>query len=630
VVLRKPVITTYCYNTGSNCSGGTADSYWRVLQTIDPYSSTVTQTYPTGSSPATSSDSFTFNSGASIHSFAFTTDGYGRPIRTQTAQSPTGSDYDTNSVSYTWTGNYFTVNSSQPCSTTLGLDCSTVHAFEFDPLKRLYTESTTSNETITHTYTQNDDLAVLKPVPPGENSSGKQVQNEYDGLGRLTSSCQISSTASGNISCGQNTNTSAKGIVTTTSYSSAAGVTTVSSTRGAQTRSQTFDALGRVTQKTTPEGGTWTYYYDTVATGCSGLGVASAGNLTCTVDPNGNDTIYIYDSMNRVTDVGAGVGTTTTCKRFRYDNTQGVLGSRPTGITIANPYGKLVEAETDDCTWPITAAHQLTDEWFSYDKNGRVTDMWEWTLHSTQYYHSVTTYYEDGTPHTLQLASPSLQTMTYGLDGEGRWCSLTQGSTTNIVTGPCPQSGMYDAAGHVLNVQLTGSTPDQDIYTYDPNTGRMKTFEFEVGSSNLTGTLSWNPNGTLGQLQIVDGFNSGGSQTCYSNASGTVGYGYDDLGRLVEFDCGSGNWGQQFSYNDQYDNLTKTVISGRSGTTWNPGYSSSTNHVNGATYDSNGNMTNDGGSNVYGWNEFSQMKWTAASGTPTCGTTGQCATGYSD
>jgi RHS repeat-associated protein len=183
---------------------------------------------------------------------------------------------------------------------------------------------------------------------------------------------------------------------------------------------------------------------------------------------------------------------------------------------------------------------------------------------------------------------------------------------------------MYDAAGHTLNVQLTGSGPDQDTYTYD-SAGRMNSFEFQVGGSNLTGTPYWNPNGTLSYLQIVDGFNSGGSETCYSNSSGAVGQGYDDWGRLVEFDCGSGNWGQQFSF-DQYDNLTKSVISGRSGGTWNPGYSSTTNQVNGASYDSNGNMTNDGNGDVSGWNEFSKMQWTASSGTPTCGSSGKCIT----
>ena len=85
--------------------------------------------------------------------------------------------------------------------------------------------------------------------------------------------------------------------------------------------------------------------------------------------------------------------------------------------------------------------------------------------------------------------------------------------------------------------------------------------------------------------------------------------GYDDLGRLIEFDCGSGHWGQQFAY-DQFDNLTKTVLSGRSGTTWNPTYNTSNKCPSPCTYDSDGNMTADG-NDVYGWNAFSKIAWTA-------------------
>ena len=76
-----------------------------------------------------------------------------------------------------------------------------------------------SNATGTNTYNENDVLTQLSPAPSGENI--KQGQNQYDGLGRLTSSCAISSTVSGNVSCGQNTNTSASGILTTTAYTSA-------------------------------------------------------------------------------------------------------------------------------------------------------------------------------------------------------------------------------------------------------------------------------------------------------------------------------------------------------------------------------------------------------------------------
>jgi RHS repeat-associated protein len=254
-------------------------------------------------------------------------------------------------------------------------------------------------------------------------------------------------------------------------------------------------------------------------------------------------------------------------------------------------------------------------------QNPRLT--WELTPHSTQYYHSTATFFSNGTVKTVTLASPTLYEMTYGVEGEGRWNALTDTTTGHdIVTG----TTFFPAANPAV-VKLTGTTPDKDTYTYDTNTGNMKQFVFTVGNApstgSLTGTLAWNPNGSLGQYQIVDGFNAAGSETCYSNSSGSLGYGYDDLDRLIEFDCGS-SWGQEYSY-DQYDNLTKTILPGHTGTTWNPGYSATTNHCTGCSYDSNGDVTGDG-NDVYGWNAFSKIAWTATSGTPTCGTSGSCAT----
>jgi RHS repeat-associated protein len=104
----------------------------------------------------------------------------------------------------------------------------------------------------------------------------------------------------------------------------------------------------------------------------------------------------------------------------------------------------------------------------------------------------------------------------------------------------------------------------------------------------------------------VDGFNSLGTQTCNFNAA--AGTGYDDLGRLTGVDCGSGGWGQTFSY-DQYDNLNKAVISGRTGTTWATSYYSNNNHYFPSTtytYDNSGNLTNDS-FNTYTWDAYGKM-----------------------
>ena len=612
-------IATFCYNTGTGCSGGAADPYWRVRQTSDPYGTTVNTNYYSNSFET----SLLFNGANSLEQLWKDWDGYHRPVSVQTAQSPSGTNYDTVSTAYGWSTsppNYRTVSTSQPCSALSAGTCTLVHGFYYDPIGRLASETTTSNESISTSFNQNDTLATLSPAPSGEHA--KQVQTEFDGLGRLTYSCKVgngSATACG----GQNLN-GLNGVTDAYAYSSpAAGQTEVSITRGSQTRYTIYDALGRVIQSHTPEGGTTYYYYDTVAAACSGGGVAHAGLLTCKVDANGTQTIYIYDSMNRLTDVGTNVSGST-CRRFRYDNNT-VTGTTPTGITLANQYARMAEAETDDCTWPVTTAHQITDEWFSYDKDGRQTDLWESTPHSTQYYHSFATFYENGTVKTVQLASPSKYTMTWGLDGEGRWNSLTDTTTSqSIVTG----ATFYPAA-NPFQITLTGSTPDNDKYTVDNNTGNVTQYQFNLGSTptTMTAALTWNPNGTLAKLAITDGFNSGGTQTCNFNPIAVPGTGYDDWGRLVGVDCGSGFWGQTLGY-DQYDNLTKTAAgTGRIGSTWNPGYSPSTNHYSSpATYDADGNVTYDG-VNTYSWNEYSKLKWSAAgTGTANCGTSGHCAT----
>jgi RHS repeat-associated protein len=303
------------------------------------------------------------------------------------------------------------------------------------------------------------------------------------------------------------------------------------------------------------------------------------------------------------------------CARFFYDNSTGAWGSIPSGITISNGYGRLVEAETDTCdSFPVTSTSNYTDEWFSYDKDGHMTDMWEKTPNSTTYYHSTATFFGNGAVNTLNLVGPG-QTMTYALDGEGRWNALTDTtSALTVVSASNTTSGTstyYNAAGQPVQIAL-GSGTDQDDYLYDPNTGRMTNWTFEVGATpkTETGTLMWNPNGTLKQLAITDGFNSGGTQTCSFNSALAARTGYDDLGRLIGTSCNppggtvGSTWNQGFAY-DQYDNLTK---SSSGYVQWSPGYSATTNHYTctGCTTDASGNITNDG-KTAYTWNGYSKM-----------------------
>jgi RHS repeat-associated protein len=600
-------VTLYCYNNtaGTSCNGSVADPWSRVMAIVDPLNNEVFKTY----SPTGLTTDFSFNAGNSVKNATTTLDGYGRPINVQKQQGPSASNWDTASTFRSFSSVLPSTQTTNPCSQTLGAQCGTTYgptvsgAVLTGGLFESITTQSGSNAVTKTTYNEGDVTSILSPAPSGENTKG--VENEYNGAGWLTSSCAISSVVSGEVSCGQRTG-SHSGILTTVSYSSASGSLTVKSCRGPsnqQCRTTVTDGLGRVTSKTTPEGGTWSYYYDTAPSACAGAS-ASAGNLTCVKDPNGNVINYFYDSNNRVIEVNADG---TTCRWFYYDNSSGYLGTLPTGVSLSNQYGRMVEGATDNCQSTKSSATLLTDLWWNYDADGRPLTEWEQTPNSTQYYESTATFYGNGAPDVVTLAIPSLYSMTYGLDGEGRPSSLKDNASTDVY------STTFNPAGEPLVISLFGASADNDTYVYDPNTLLMTSYDFTVNSVSDTGTLSWNPNNTLAELSISDGFNSGGSLTCGFNNGVVSGTGYDDLARLIAWSCTSsaGTWAQTETL-DQYDNLTKASTGLSS---WNPTYSATTNHYacSGCANDSNGNVTNDG-SSVYTWNEFSKMKTVLPSG----------------
>ncbi|HEY3824987.1 MAG TPA: hypothetical protein VGL82_10525 [Bryobacteraceae bacterium] len=117
-------------------------------------------------------------------------------------------------------------------------------------------------------------------------------------------------------------------------------------------------------------------------------------------------------------------------------------------------------------------------------------------------------------------------------------------------------------------------------------------------STVITGSLGWNPNGTLQQVSIADGYNSADTQVCS--------YLYDDFIRVAGItgaspipgvNCLNGAtkvWNQTFTYgNDAFGNIAKTSTS--PGQTWSPTYNTTTNHYTqtGVSYDADGNLLTD-------------------------------------
>jgi RHS repeat-associated protein len=260
--------------------------------------------------------------------------------------------------------------------------------------------------------------------------------------------------------------------------------------------------------------------------------------------------------------------------------------------------------------WATVAGQKTTDEGFSYTARGELSDVYESTPNSGGYYHTTATYFPN---HALKtLGGIPGGPWTYTLDGKGRPYSVVDGSSLSLVN-----STTYNAADQPCVINLGLGDIDTYVYDNDGNcasqltTGRMTSYTFAVGApaTTETGSLNWNSNGTLRSLSITDNFNPGGTQACAYGSSTTPGY--DELGRLVSVVCtnssGANVWGQAFSY-DAFNNLTKTVPSGNTGITWQPGYNQSNNHylLGGTSYDANGNLLKDT-FHTYTWNQDNHL-----------------------
>lgn len=585
-------LTTFNYADAN----GNADPFWRMMsKTVasgDPQAATTTYSYPLFPNNVDYESSLSVNGGASAVDVITAIDSLGRPYVTQKRGAPNTSSFDTVSTIFDADGRINKV--SVPCPTTaLNATCSGAFTTTaYDALNRVTSITDASNGIVSYAYTKNDVLQTLKPIPANTSENLKKKNLEFDGMGRLTSVCELTSATNGGGTCNQTTGPT--GFWTTYTYDSTKIGTTVyqrtkvaqnAQSTSTQTRTLLYDLVGRLAQETNPENGTVTYSYDSLASDAACGSPSSPGDLVKRVDAAQNTTCYYHDSLHRLTDAGNGnQGGSPVCRRYRFDQASGP----PSGITVSNAMGRVVEAFTDNCASPATV---LTDEWFSYSSRGELTDVYESTPNSGGYYHTTASYFENGSLNTLS-GIPGKAAWNYTVDGEGRLNSSANGETAIV------SSTAYNAASQITGV--TFASGDSDVYGYD-NVGRMKSYQFNVGTQYVLGQPGWNANGTLGSLTIVtDPFNTANQQSCS--------YTYDDVARISSANCtnASGNvWSQQFSY-DPFGNIQKTSPAG-TGTVFTPTYTAGTNqmfslpgaHVCNTTtgasvcYDANGNLVND-------------------------------------
>lgn len=554
--------TTYTYND---------PNFWRLTATTDPLLNTTNISY----TPTTVESALTFNSGNSTVDVLSTVDNLGRPLLAQRRQAPSSTFFDTVLYTYTYDalGKLQLQTTSLPYPGTAGQPNTSapVVTTGYNAAGQPIAVSDANGFAISGTYSQNDALVVVGPAPANENP--KKRQSEYDGLGRLTSVCEVT-TGTGSGTCAQNN--AATGYWTKYTYNpldKLIGVTQNAQAASTlrQTRTYAYDGLGRLTSETNPElGGTTAYTYDSISSGnCSGT---SKGDKVKRLDPAGNVSCYVWDGMHRLTSITYPAGPNAASmpgKYYIYDS------AVQWGLTLNNPVGRLTEAYT----W-LNGLTKSIDA-FSYDARGQVADFYEGIGH---WYRIQQNYFANGMMQTLQgfngtdTTSPLSDLFTYLPDGEGRPKSMTDAT----IPAPIWNSTSYNEASQPLMV--VPSAGGTESFTYDPNSGRMQTWTSTAtaGNKQQVGTLNWNPNGTLQQLVIADTANPLNNQTCN--------YGYDDLMRLQSAHCGS-PWSQDFTY-DAWGNINKSGSSNFSS------QGNTNNRVPGFTYDGMGNVTNDG-TNTY-------------------------------
>jgi YD repeat-containing protein len=275
----------------------------------------------------------------------------------QTKQSPTSSNYDTVVQSYDSDGRPATVGI--PCTSTASRPCtSAVTTTAYDNLGRTTQVTDGGGGYVSYNYApggtfNNDVVVTVGPAPTGENTKRKQM--EYDGLGRLTSVCELTSTSNGGGTCSQT--------ATQTGYwtkyvhdglNRLISVSQNAQSASPQSRTFSYDGLSRLTSETNPESGTATYTYDTDST-CG----TSKGDLVKKIDSVGNVTCFASDALHRKLSATYPSGTyagVTPSKYFVYDS------ATLNGTAMTNVKDHLAEAYT--CT--TCPGTKLTDIGYSY------------------------------------------------------------------------------------------------------------------------------------------------------------------------------------------------------------------------------------------------------------------------
>lgn len=449
-------------------------------------------------------------------------DGLGRPVQTITygenQQSIVSRQfYDAmGRIDQTW-GPYFSSTATGYPINPSGNYPSTQNYYDDRGRLEYATSEDGQNGTLTTSFSYSGlSTTVIDP-------DGKQKTEKKDYLGRLI---QVTEDPYG----------SARN--TTYAYNAAGDLTGVTDSASNVTTIE-YDTMGRKTQMTDPDMGTWYYTYN------------GNSDLWTQTDALGNTITFTYDNLNRVTSKTYSNGDPTVT--YTYDN-----------LTIPNGRGRLYSVSNSNATKTITG----------YDVMGRVTSEQKYI---SGYYTFATQYSYDLSGKLTAMVYPDNTTLNYAYyPGSGLIQNVKKDTTYTYAT-------------------LTNYQPTGKIGTIAYGNGKTTQYTYDAYSTRLTNIV------TSGNLQNRSYFYTpaGDIDHITDSIKGiTYNYSYDEFHRLLGETMVGGSYpANSYTYNGIGNILTKTV--GSSIYTYAYNNSSHKHAVSSITlggtpynytYDANGNM----------------------------------------
>ena len=378
--------------------------------------------------------------------------------------------------------------------------------------------------------------------------------------------------------------TDSQGRTTTFSYGTNALISTITDTAGARTLTYTQNAAGQLTSYKDAAGKTTGYSYD------------GAGNLTQITDPTGEITKILYTNVNgvelntiasitRVTNNATGAGDSTSYAYGPPSNCAGAYGQ----TTETDPKGNqtIYCYDTHDRVYKTVDAYgyQTTA---TYDLDDNVTQdtqptSGQFTGGTSSICYDSNAQCAPSNQYAAGCERPIARTDPLALPGSSTTASSSDSTYPSSCMMPGGQSGSPTNFEPVTTTNPTSDPQgDQLSYGYDSN-GNLQTITDQLSSQN-TITIHHN----LSSHGLVDytidadgartnyGYDSQGNLTSVTPPSplGAISSGYDGVSRQTSETDGNGNK-TQYQY-DALDRVTKATYQDGSTTTY--------------TYDADGNL----------------------------------------